>query len=595
MSNYTTQDLQDNLNYLSETKTQIKQAITDKGQVIADTDTFRSYAQKIKDISSGVKLFETEEAMQADPSPKVGDLATVYKSTITNATVDSQFSQANFPDTVVLPTAITDYVEVRYRAVDTSVMFDCMINLDANNFIMDCFLESGQIEINYTSTDGKTYTRTDTTGNPVDFGTQIYYERAEMWNDAIGYFIQVSGYDYKGLFQYTNIVDGNTLKVYKDIHSTDSTITGTEYELDMRPYTNKILELVDDTSGSAKMIGIIGLNGHIYMVRTYADRYTLDAAYIANQLVLNIGQGTGTRAILQSLDGSDNITLELNTNSNIYRLHNGTKSYYYEGLTSIEFLGNVLVYQNKLTNSASGFSAQTYLRSITNQTNDQTVISSINDTLTPVYKLTYVSAPTQLTTISNDVYKSIFYGKNGVETGTLTKNISDSFVDLNAKIYSEIQNAYDSMEPRVLTDNNKTIDKTTYIIPTKLDGTPLLDTSNVTGMSYMFSDCKTLTTIPLLNTSNVTEMIGMFETCKALTSIPLLDTSNVTYMSNMFYNCTSLSNDSLNNILAMCTNATAYTGTKTLKVIGLTSAQADICKNLSNYSAFTNAGWTTGY
>ena len=34
---------------------------------------------------------------------------------------------------------------------------------------------------------------------------------------------------------------------------------------------------------------------------------------------------------------------------------------------------------------------------------------------------------------------------------------------------------------------------------------------------------------------------------------------------------------------------------KTLKYIGLTSAQANKCKTLSNYSAFTAAGWTTGY
>ena len=45
----------------------------------------------------------------------------------------------------------------------------------------------------------------------------------------------------------------------------------------------------------------------------------------------------------------------------------------------------------------------------------------------------------------------------------------------------------------------------------------------------------------------------------------------------------------------MCANATSYTGTKTLAYIGLTSAQANKCKSLSNYSAFIAAGWTTGY
>ena len=87
----------------------------------------------------------------------------------------------------------------------------------------------------------------------------------------------------------------------------------------------------------------------------------------------------------------------------------------------------------------------------------------------------------------------------------------------------------------------------------------------------------------------------MFRNCTNLTTIPLLDTSSVTNMQNMFDICHNLSDESLNNILAMCANATSYTGTKTLKYIGLTSEQANKCKTLSNYSAFTSAGWTTGY
>ena len=147
---------------------------------------------------------------------------------------------------------------------------------------------------------------------------------------------------------------------------------------------------------------------------------------------------------------------------------------------------------------------------------------------------------------------------------------------------------------------------------------PLLDTSNVTDMRYMFQYCSNLTTIPLLNTSNVTDMSSMFSYndklteiplldtsnvismsnmffyCDILTTIPLLDTSNVTNMSRMFAYCPNLSDESLNNILAMCTNAVKVTN-KTLSQIGLTRDQATKCTTLSNYSAFTAAGWTTGY
>lgn len=66
------------------------------------------------------------------------------------------------------------------------------------------------------------------------------------------------------------------------------------------------------------------------------------------------------------------------------------------------------------------------------------------------------------------------------------------------------------------------------------------DTENVTNMSYMFNNCKALTTIPQLNTSNVTDMSQMFNNCNKLTTIPLLDTSKVTNMKSMFYYCYEL-------------------------------------------------------
>lgn len=132
---------------------------------------------------------------------------------------------------------------------------------------------------------------------------------------------------------------------------------------------------------------------------------------------------------------------------------------------------------------------------------------------------------------------------------------------------------------------------------TNLTTIPLLDTSKVTNMFDMFYGCTSLTTIPLLNTSSVTTMSYMFRNCTNLTTIPLLNTSKVANIQNIFDGCTSLSDESLNNILAMCTNAVKITNSsyKTLKYIGLTSTQANKCKTLSNYSAFTSAGWTTGY
>ena len=124
---------------------------------------------------------------------------------------------------------------------------------------------------------------------------------------------------------------------------------------------------------------------------------------------------------------------------------------------------------------------------------------------------------------------------------------------------------------------------------------PQLDTTNLIVMSNMFYNCYSLITIPQLNTSIVTNMQSIFSGCNSLVSIPQLNTNKLTNMQNMFTNCNSLSDESLNNILAMCINATSYKGTKTLKYIGINSKQATTCQTLSNYQAFLDAGWTTGY
>ena len=131
---------------------------------------------------------------------------------------------------------------------------------------------------------------------------------------------------------------------------------------------------------------------------------------------------------------------------------------------------------------------------------------------------------------------------------------------------------------------------------TSLVTVPLFDTSSVTSMRYMFKDCIGLISIPQLNTSSTTNMDRMFEGCSSLTTIPVLNTNEVTGMSDMFNGCTSLTDDSLNNILQMCINAVSISSTpNTLQAIGLTEAQAATCTTLSNYQAFLDAGWTTGY
>lgn len=228
--------------------------------------------------SSGVKLFAAVEEMQSDPTAKEGDMAIVYRSEMQNAAVDSHFQIATFPNTVVLDTAITDSISVGYMAVDSSVMFDCWGSLDSSSFMMSCSTESDSINIEYTSSDGITYTRTDTTGNPVDFGTEIYYAYPSSWNDAIGKFTQVSGNVFEGLFEYKNYTNPNA-------------ITAGLFNASSKSYCNLLQIPLSDAITSRqnvyvipKELSAVDAKNNLYNIIKATVYYTSDDGYVSDRL-----------------------------------------------------------------------------------------------------------------------------------------------------------------------------------------------------------------------------------------------------------------------------------------------------------------------
>ena len=119
---------------------------------------------------------------------------------------------------------------------------------------------------------------------------------------------------------------------------------------------------------------------------------------------------------------------------------------------------------------------------------------------------------------------------------------------------------------------------------TSLVTVPLYDTSSVTSMRHMFLDCTSLTHVPLFDTSSVTNMVGMFQDCSSLTAVPFFDTSSVTYMGGMFAACSNLTTIPLFNTSHVTSMAEMCFGCSSLTSIPLfdTSAVTDMyhmCKN----------------
>ena len=127
----------------------------------------------------------------------------------------------------------------------------------------------------------------------------------------------------------------------------------------------------------------------------------------------------------------------------------------------------------------------------------------------------------------------------------------------------------------------------------RLTSIPALDTSKVTSMGYMFSECSSLTSIPALDTSQVTRMNNMFNGCSNLTSIPALDTSKVIDMSSMFSECSSLASipaldtSKVTNMDSMFNNCTSLTSIESIDFSSCTNT-GYMFSSYSSYKKLTS-------
>lgn len=131
----------------------------------------------------------------------------------------------------------------------------------------------------------------------------------------------------------------------------------------------------------------------------------------------------------------------------------------------------------------------------------------------------------------------LFYNYKGTSVDNLISYDDTSSVTNMQSMFSDCSNLITI--PQLDTSSVTTMERMFYNC-SKLTTIPQLDTSNVTSMRQMFRNCSNLTTIPHLNTSKVTNMEGMFNSCSNLTTISQLDTSNVGIMENIFSDCSKL-------------------------------------------------------
>lgn len=153
----------------------------------------------------------------------------------------------------------------------------------------------------------------------------------------------------------------------------------------------------------------------------------------------------------------------------------------------------------------------------------------------------------------------------------------------------------------LLDTSNVTNFETAFFNCTSLKEIPFFNTSKVTTMYQAFYRCRLIETVPSFDTSKVTTFYGCFDGCSNLKNVPILDMSSISSTGHlqMFSGCDALTDESLNNILQTCINATRISSSyRTLQNLGINNTTVypvSRIEALSNYQAFINAGWTIGY
>lgn len=190
-------------------------------------------------------------------------------------------------------------------------------------------------------------------------------------------------------------------------------------------------------------------------------------------------------------------------------------------------------------------------------------------------------------TISANTYARSLVKK--FPTITLSQNVTS--------LYGFFQYMTALIEAPMINTENVTTMQSMFEGLTNLLLVPVYNTQSVTNMRAMLRNCTSLETAPLFNTQNVQNFSQMFYQCRNnLKNIPQYNTSSGTNFTDMFFQDYGLTDESLNNILGMCINATSFTGTKDLTSFGLNATYpASRIQALSNYQAFIDAGWTIGW
>ena len=237
------------LNYLNETKKQIKQAIINKGVDVTNDDTFRSYATKIGEIKSGGEI---PDYMSAKNFTFDGNACTGYvgDNTLPEIIIPKSYSTTTTQETVVgakvldkneISREIRDFQSITFSDGENNThVYSSPMELETltSDFPNDCYLVSMESSDPFSFY----FLRMASDMQILQFPININGQSFSDGEAAFDYIMQdyITNVNFGGDVEVITIVDGNDYQV--------TSVSGSNNSSGFKNYQNRIILLSNLTS-----------------------------------------------------------------------------------------------------------------------------------------------------------------------------------------------------------------------------------------------------------------------------------------------------------------------------------------------------------
>lgn len=166
---------------------------------------------KVTGTLKGARYYATEEEMYADTTVEPVTYGLIYSEINEPLKNGDSVRVMKFPNVVVLDTAVTSSRSGQVMGYENDIYLNLMVAY-AKTYV-DIMSMEGDIRVEYTSTDGITYTKTAGV-DEYDLGGSVTVDDFENLLDVLGHFMIRTSYYQGGLYKYDTYIEENKVKLF---------------------------------------------------------------------------------------------------------------------------------------------------------------------------------------------------------------------------------------------------------------------------------------------------------------------------------------------------------------------------------------------